>query len=710
MGECKLERVVSLCGQDASLWEEEEAAGGLDQRHGLGHRQDEGAEVVDGEKEGAPRGADCDKRCPQSHRRRACRILLPLRELGRREAGTNDDGSLSCWGANITDTRLCAKDGRQLFTVRSDNWNEKLGTVDASDVALITGNTHGGKTVLAPVRLRDFLRQIGDHGEYVGLSPKQSLCDEELDAKVSIRFQTTFLPISEADAIEFATSAYSYATRDANDPKNLVVLASSQGIALQQDQVGDSMIYHHQVGDDGKISRHWLEAEKSRHAVGQQQVETEHERQDALKRGKATSCVIGPKCVGTRFNALLTVQIPLQQRTSARRRGLDPWTPAHTLESHPAAGLQPMSAQMLDEVELVEQAFECDIEEALCIIPEILSHEMCEEAMDDGEDMLRSAMDDEMKLTLVPQCASFSLECDSELRCPSMKRGESGSAVGEANAARVSVGSRVAKDAGNHKLRVMEADSEQTLARHPNEHITITVIFYYTVKGGVPSSEDVVRAIDDLESMYRATNAARLADSTLDYMKGPLSQTAMVHAPGEAKPKIFELKGTPDFPVDGPTQEPVMVMLQPAVAGEDKEGEKKFDDEVASFLVSLAAGMTAAGMTDEERELAELEASIIKAKSPGQKVSPMKAPDVSEEHLARMRGIIAKNTALGIKESTYRKLIAYLEAFDLECKIDKRWVESIMDEYKATAGVGAMTVKEDGPPMPWDFVHEEGAK
>merc|ERR1711971_814267 len=71
------------------------------------------------------------------------------------------------------------------------------------------------------------------------------------------------------------------------------------------------MIYHHQVSDDGKISRHWLEAEKSRHAVGQQQVESEHERQDALKRGKATSCVIGPKCVGTRFNALLTVQIPL---------------------------------------------------------------------------------------------------------------------------------------------------------------------------------------------------------------------------------------------------------------------------------------------------------------------------------------------------------------------------------------------------------------
>ena len=479
--------------------------------------------------------------------------------------GTNDDGSLSCWGANITDTRLCAKDGRQLFTVRSDNWNEKLGTVDASDVALITGNTHGGKTVLAPVTLRDFLRRIGDHGEYVGLSPKQSLCDEELDAKVSIRFQTTFLPISEADgdAIEFATSAYSYATRDANDPKNLVVLASSQGIAVQQDQVGDAMIYHHQVSDDGKISRHWLEAEKSRHAVGQQQVESEHERQDALKRGKATSCVIGPRCVGTRFNALLTVQIPLQQRISAQRRGPDLWTSMGLQAKHGMSAQMPsygMSAQMLDQVEVEEECMQ-----ALC-------YEMCEQmAMDEEEDI------DEI----------LSLECNSEVRCRSMKRGGSGSVVGEANAARVSVGSRVAKDAGSHKLRVTEADSEQTLARHPSEHVTITVIFYYTVKGGVPSKEDVVRAIDDLESMYRATNAARLADSTMDYMKGPLSQTAMVHAPGEAKPKIFELQGTLDFPVDGPTEEPVMVMLE--------KGE---------------AAAASAGMTDEERELAEHEASM----------------------------------------------------------------------------------------------------
>ena len=47
-------------------------------------------------------------------------------------------GGLSCWGANITDTRLWEKSGTQLYTVRSDNWNEKLGKVSADEVALVS--------------------------------------------------------------------------------------------------------------------------------------------------------------------------------------------------------------------------------------------------------------------------------------------------------------------------------------------------------------------------------------------------------------------------------------------------------------------------------------------------------------------------------------------------------------------------------------------
>ena len=52
----------------------------------------------------------------------------------------NVGGNLSCWGANITDTRLYAKDGQQLYTVRAENFNEKLGAVSADELALIAGN------------------------------------------------------------------------------------------------------------------------------------------------------------------------------------------------------------------------------------------------------------------------------------------------------------------------------------------------------------------------------------------------------------------------------------------------------------------------------------------------------------------------------------------------------------------------------------------
>jgi hypothetical protein len=49
-------------------------------------------------------------------------------------------GSLSCLGSNITDTRLYEKGGRQLYTIRSDNWNEKLGQVTSDELALTAGN------------------------------------------------------------------------------------------------------------------------------------------------------------------------------------------------------------------------------------------------------------------------------------------------------------------------------------------------------------------------------------------------------------------------------------------------------------------------------------------------------------------------------------------------------------------------------------------
>ena len=48
-------------------------------------------------------------------------------------------------------------------------------------------------------------------------------------------------------------------------------------------------------------------------------IETDAEKADALARGKATSAVIGTKAMGTRFNVLMTIQVPLEQQVSTFR-------------------------------------------------------------------------------------------------------------------------------------------------------------------------------------------------------------------------------------------------------------------------------------------------------------------------------------------------------------------------------------------------------
>merc|ERR1712110_541254 len=230
-------------------------------------------------------------------------------------------GGLSCWGSNITDTYLKAKVGQTLFTIRSDNWNEKLGCVTSDQIAMVQGNQVFNND-LKPITLKTFLKNVKTYGEYAGIDI-ESLDDRISDKKVSVRFQTTFIPVNESKkaSLEFTTEAYNYNTKSDENPRNLIVLCTSQGIAVQQDGTGAKRIFHHklQSGATGKIDRHWLEAEKSTHKVGGQQVETEDEKRDALNRGKATSSVIGVKGLGTRFNVLMTLQIPLQQKEYKRR-------------------------------------------------------------------------------------------------------------------------------------------------------------------------------------------------------------------------------------------------------------------------------------------------------------------------------------------------------------------------------------------------------
>ena len=59
---------------------------------------------------------------------------------------------------------------------------------------------------------------------------------------------------------------------------------------------------------------------------------------------------------------------------------------------------------------------------------------------------------------------------------------------------------------------------------------------YFTIAGGVPSEDDVVAAIDDMESLYASCTAkGNLADSTFDFMKDELT----VKDSNEIKEKIL---------------------------------------------------------------------------------------------------------------------------------------------------------------------------
>ena len=215
-----------------------------------------------------------------------------------------------------------SRNGTNLFTVRSDNWNEKLGVISADEVAVVAGT---GQGPVQPVTLRNVLTGLGHFGSYAGLAPGTNLFDSSLDAKCSIRFQTTFIPVSESSfgpsKLEFATEAYNYNTMDDSDPRNLVLLCTSQGMAVQQDGRGAKKLFHHAVDDMGEIHRYWLEAEESNHKVGGEQRETDAERAEAQARGKATSSVIGIRAMGQRFNVLMTIQVPLQQSPAIPRFG-----------------------------------------------------------------------------------------------------------------------------------------------------------------------------------------------------------------------------------------------------------------------------------------------------------------------------------------------------------------------------------------------------
>lgn len=350
-------------------------------------------------------------------------------DVSRFGAGTS---KLSCVGNNITDTRLKAKDGTLLFTVRPDNWNERIGMVSSDDISLIHDNR--------PMTLTEYLSDFSKNANYIlsDTVEHRSLYDSNVDQQVSVRFQTTFLPLkSGVDHIEVAPEVYSYGN------KNVNLLCTSQKVSVTRNNgIGKTMLYHHEPPN----SAYWFEILRSNHAVGGPQKESEEEAKKALLMGKSMATAIGIKAMNTRFNVLMTVQVPTQQPQTRSKSIL-----YANLCSYGSSGGEKWYSNSVD------------------LSP------LCGGSDDDDNNTL---------------CLESTSLTRGLTRCGAPKKGKS-------NAGRVSRGSY---QGAFDKLKLTD------IKRDTNNHITVTILLYNVVSDGVPSEEDIVRAIDDMESLYRSCN------------------------------------------------------------------------------------------------------------------------------------------------------------------------------------------------------------
>jgi len=269
-------------------------------------------------------------------------------------------------------------------------------------------------------------------------------------------------------------------------------------------------LFHHFVNPEtGKVSRHWLEAERSSHKVGGAQVESSAEREDALQRGKATASVIGTRAMGTRFNVLMTIQLPLQQKHprpvsfgfaggaggAGGFGGFGSCASANSFSSPPSQPVAMFAAQSVSS---------------------------------------------NKKMYKTRRASTGKKSSALKLARPN---------CGEANAARVSVGTFHDHWTG---LTVKDPD------RHPSEHITITVVLYNTVTGGVPTEFDIISAIDDMENLYASClTAGHRADTKFDFANSQLTQVQPPPIPGP-------VTGFTTFPGSAVSSLPTILLPVPA--------------------------------------------------------------------------------------------------------------------------------------------------
>ena len=232
-----------------------------------------------------------------------------------RARGMHVDGTLSCWGSDINDAILGDTKGCNFPFVRSQNYNEKLGIKKASAICL--GERDG-----VPFTLLDVLRNPDDFCTYrglrdvvLGVQGDDGVIEDE---NVVVRVQQPFVPVQAGEKKRnVVVHNYSYATFRDDDPVSLMLVASARNLSVHTDTASFTKLHAHQVGEDGKVTKHYFVAEPTTHAVGAAHVG------DAEPLQSKKAFEMGLAGMGPRANCILVVSIPREQAPRPLYGGYD---------------------------------------------------------------------------------------------------------------------------------------------------------------------------------------------------------------------------------------------------------------------------------------------------------------------------------------------------------------------------------------------------
>ena len=228
--------------------------------------------------------------------------------------GVDANGNLSAFGSNITDARIMAKDGAHMPYVRPHNMDEKLGITTADKINFVRKD---GTSVTA----QEILENLEEHCSYAGYKTMDAKVDKK--QKIIVRVQSTFVPLKHDETErKVAPGHYSYQTSSKDDPCNMIITGTSQGIFAHSDDVGINNLFAHTIEDDGNVNNHWFEATPTEHSVGGIQIEEEDEEEKCEKKAKkAKTMNLGFEKMGKRCNTFLVLSFERQRRPAICFRG-----------------------------------------------------------------------------------------------------------------------------------------------------------------------------------------------------------------------------------------------------------------------------------------------------------------------------------------------------------------------------------------------------